>query len=288
MKECTKVDTEMAPETLNSVPTHARRGIHWLVIAHITVTTIAALWVWRYGRTLSSMSALFGLWLGQVTLLGIWCGLGTTGHWKRLVGGVLGVGVLFLWWGFVDGSWLRQTLVFPGMVTSFVATTLLIVRAFRIVTQANSSATTLTGGLQFSIRQLLLLTFMVACDVMLWKVLQRTDAAFWRLLTRIAGMLVLGGVVSVWLILATKRPVSFGIGLMAMSFCVSDPFGLSNMGTAYTPTCMGVIVVSLLVVRRCGYRLVRLPKKTPRRNGVEEITKPEIGNPDSQSSSLSP
>ena len=47
------------------------------------------------------------------------------------------------------------------------------------------------------------------------------------------------------------------------------------------------VVVSLLVVRSCGYRLVRLPKKTPRGSGLAEFTKPEIGNPDSQSSSLS-
>ena len=75
----------MPPAQLDSAPTHARRGVLWLVVAHVAIGFVAALMVSMLGRTDLIVGAVFGLWIGQMSLLGIWCGLGTTGHWKRRV-----------------------------------------------------------------------------------------------------------------------------------------------------------------------------------------------------------
>lgn len=282
------------PDTVR--PTHARRGILWLVVAHVAVGFVAALLVKLTGRTDLANGALSGLWVSQTSLLGIWCGLGATGHWKRLVGVVLGVGFLYLWVGIAVGNWSMDQLVVAGAFTAFVATSLLIARAGRIVIQADSSATTLASRLQFSVRNLLVVTFVVACVITLGKVV-RPHILEWLEASEIvfyAAVLILLGVVAAWLILATKRPVSYGIGLVAMSACSGYCLAQSTINwsasefTAFTTTSMSVVVVSLLVVRHCGYRLVRLPKPSPRGRGLAEFTKPEIGNPDSQSSSLSP
>jgi hypothetical protein len=288
----------MAPDTLDSAPTHTRREILWLVVVHVAVAVIVALLMRILGRTdLIVGAAVIGLWIGQMSLLGVWCGLGTTGHWKRLVGGVLGVGILYLWMGVASGDWNVDGLVLPCSFASFVATPFIIARFCRIVVQADSSAPRLASRLIFSIRQLLLLTFVVACVVTLGKVLWPRIPPWLSLinLVIVVGMLILCGVVSTWLILTMKRPVPYGIGLVAMAacagYCLRLP-GLHSVNaiamTAFTTTSMSVVVVSLLVVRRCGYRLVRLPQSTHRGSGRAAITKPENRSPDIQSSPLSP
>lgn len=241
------------------------------MVVHFATGVIAALLVKSAGRTDLAAGALSGLWVGQMSLLGIWSGLGTTGHWKRLVGAVLGVGILYLWVGIVSGDWSMEQLVVPGAFTAFVATPLLIARACRIVIQADSSAITLASRLQFSIRHLLVLTSVVACVIALGKVVQPRIREWFNAseIVFYAASLILLGVVSSWLILATKRPVSYGVGLVAMSACsgyfpgLSSIFGVTASGmTAFTATSTSVVVVSLLVVRRCGYRLVQLRKET--------------------------
>jgi hypothetical protein len=270
--------------------------VGWLVVAHVAAGIAAALLVRMLGRTHLIVGATFGLWIGQMSLLGVWYGLGTTGHWKRRVGVVLGLGVLYLWMGVASGDWNIDGLVLPGAFASFVATPFLVARFFRIVVQADSLATFSTGRLQFSIRQLLLLTFVVACVVTLGRMLQprilpwlpRIDLAIF------VGMLILCGVVSAWLILATNRPVPYGIGLVVMAACAGYCLRLPSLHfvnaiamAAFTTTCMSVVVVSLLLVRQCRYRLVRLPKLSLRGDRFAELSIPHVNNEESQSSSLS-
>jgi hypothetical protein len=297
MTESTKLDTEMPPDTLDSATTHARRGILWLVVAHVAVGVFASAWENSVGITTDlARGALSGLWFGQNGLLGIWCGLGTSRHWKRLVGGIIGVIVIHRMAGIGNGDLSMQSLVILLVATAFVATPLLITRSFHTMIHMDGLPSNRANRLQFSIRQLLLMTFMVACVVALGKVVQ-PHIPPWLSLVYIAvfaGLFILCGVVPAWLMLASKRPVSYGIGLVAMAACAGYYLGLSRyLGMtvsgmiAFVATSMSVVVVSLLVVRRCGYRLVQLPKSTPRGGGLEETTKPENENPDSQSSSLS-
>ena len=74
------------------------------------------------------------------------------------------------------------------------------------------------------------------------------------------------GVLPVWFVLATKRPIVFSIGSVAIGACAGYCLGRGLYGgeviwmmTATTTEALAV-VVSLLVVRFCGYRLARLPR----------------------------
>jgi hypothetical protein len=145
-----------------------------------------------------------------------------------------------------------------------VAAPLLIARCFHTVIHVDGSSAIRANRLQFSIRQLLLLTFVVACVVTLGKVVL-PHITPWLSLFEVgifAGMFILMGVVPVWLILATRRPVSYGIGWVAVCACTAYCVGWIVGVPALTcvTTAATVVVVSLLVVRSWGYRLVRLPR----------------------------
>ncbi len=158
----TPKDTEMAPDGLDAVPSHARRGVLWLVVVHITIAFVAAVLV-RSETDADLIGILYSaLWIGQTSLLGIWCGLGASRHWKRLVGGIIGIGTISLTLGISSGEWDFVQLVVSGAFTAFVSILLLIARGFRVVIQVDSSPTIVTSRLQFSIRQLLALTFVVS------------------------------------------------------------------------------------------------------------------------------
>jgi FtsH-binding integral membrane protein len=103
------------------------------------------------------------------------------------------------------------------------------------------------------------------------------------------GMFILMGVVPVWLILATRRPVPYGIGWVAISACTAYCVGwiVDIPAAICVTTAATVVVVSLLVVRSYGYRLVRLPREMARGSRLDEFTIPHISNQESQSSSLS-
>ena len=73
------------------------------------------------------------------------------------------------------------------------------------------------------------------------------------------------GILPVWFVLATKWPTIFSIGVVTVGACVGYCLGLGYSGTetltmTVTATEALSVVVSLLVVRSCGYRLVRLPR----------------------------
>lgn len=279
----------MPPDTPDGSPTYSGRGVRWLVVAHVAVGAIAALMM----RTVGSDTDLAGtlcnaLWIGQTSLLGIWCGLGTCRHWKRLVGGIIGIGIIYLTLGLSSGEWDIVQLVVPGAFTAFVATPLLIARACRVVIQVGASPTILASRIQFSIRQLLALTFVVACMLAFVKSVLPVILPWYSASLRVyfATLLILLGVVSTWLILGTKRPISCGIGLVAMSACSGyclECLGLSAIlgssaseTTASVATSMSVVVASLLVVRRCRYRLVQLPKDMTKRLRVFSSTRLSI------------
>ena len=74
------------------------------------------------------------------------------------------------------------------------------------------------------------------------------------------------GVLPVWFVLATKWPTIFSIGLVAVGACAGYCLGrglavTERLWMTATATEAMAVVVSLLVVRSCGYRLVRLPSR---------------------------
>lgn len=295
MTERTKMDIEMPPATLGPAITHARRGIHWLVVAHVAVGFVAALLVDTAGSKPGMASLAFGgFWFGQTTLLGIWCGLGTSDHWRRLLGVVLGIIALYLMPGLNSGDFLIEYLFLPIMGTVLVAVPLLIVRGFRVVIQVDSSPTTLASRLRFSIRHLLILTFVVACVVSFGKIVHPLILQ-WQFIIEVivyATICIVVGILPVWIALATKRPVPYCIGFVIVAAVAGYYIGrayseVDGVWMIVTATEAVTVILSLLVVRSCGYRLVRVPKPSSRGSGLTEFTKPEIEKPDSQSSPFS-
>lgn len=296
MTERTKMDIEMPPDTIDSAPTHTGRGIHWLVVAHVAVGFVAALLDNTAGSKYEMASLAFGgFWFGQTNLLGIWCGLGTSDRWRRFFGVILGIFSLYLMPGLNSGDFLVENLFVSIMGTVLVATPLLIVRGFRVVIQVDSSPTTLASHFRFSIRHLLMLTFIVACVVSFGKIVHPLVLQWQFIIEGIvfATVPIVVGILPVWIALATKRPIPYGIGFVIVAavagFCIGRAYSpFDGVWMIFTATEAATVILSLLIVRSCGYRLVRLPKSTPQGSGLEEITKPETGSPDTQPRPLSP
>ena len=210
--------------------------------------------------------AFVGLMLSQASLLGIWFSLGTSPWWKRLIGVVVGIGYLVPVFGIGIYEGNSDTFIVVVVVTSFVAIPLLIVRSFRIAICLDDSPVASVGRIQFSIRHLLILTFVVACLTSIAKLVQpllfHGQIIDLFLITLTFGVV---GILPVWFVLATKWPTIFSIGVVTVGACVGYCLGLGYSGTETLTMTVTVtealsVVVSLLVVRSCGYRLVRLPR----------------------------
>jgi hypothetical protein len=147
-------------------------------------------------------------------------------------------------------------------------TPLLIARCFGVVVRQSHTPTNPASHFHFFIRHLLILTFVIACMIALGKLVNPFLAPHrgWVLgIIHYAVMAFVFGVVPAWLILATAKPVPYGIGWMAIVVCLTYCLGRSryaymgmNLMSAVTETV--AVVVSLLIVRSWGYRLVRLPR----------------------------
>lgn len=252
-----------------SIPSHARRGIGWLIVAHIAVGAVGAC-LTGDSPTLPG-AAFIGIVMGQACLIGIWDGLGLTPWWRRAIGAAVGVTYLFVLLGFGVAELNLEVFLVVALTAALAAMPLLIARFFfRIVACADSLPVAGMGRIQFSIRDLMILTFVVACLATVGKWLQpqlpHGDTLFSLLQFCISFGVV--GVLPVWLVLATKRPVLFSIGLVPAGafagYCLAR---LTNDRVSVWVTAVAaealVVAASLLVIRSCGYRLMRGRGKSP-------------------------
>jgi len=148
-----------------------------------------------------------------------------------------------------------------------VAAVLLIVRCFRIRIVRQTVPVSAAGRLQFAIRDLMILTVVVACVTAFGKWLLTVEFTPFEPghVALIYLPFVTIGLLSVWPALSARRPLLpcgiFVVIAGGVGMCF-NAFGLP-MGTAFGVTMTSVealsLVASLLVVRSCGYRLVRLP-----------------------------
>jgi hypothetical protein len=187
--------------------------------------------------------------------------------------------------------------IYLTLFVAFVSTPFLIARYIGIVFSTDSSPTTKAIRIQFAIRHLLILTFVVACVFSFGRVAQSFPSPQ-RLAIYVvicyATMFIVVGVVPAWFILATKWPVPYGIASVAISACsgyclgqiINTPEDRVPVLAVVTATAL-VVVASLFVVRLCGYRLVRLPKQPPMASCHDENESSQASSPDSQSCSLS-
>jgi hypothetical protein len=122
------------------------------------------------------------------------------------------------------------------------------------------------------IRHLMLLTFVVACMASIGRLMQprfpRINVVVHLLLfTLTVGVI---GIMPVWFVWNSKRPILYSIGWFVVAACTGCCFAVAQpfydqhsiiWTTVATTTEAFAVVVSLLVVRSCGYRLVRLPSR---------------------------
>lgn len=261
-------DTRMPADTPTSAILHERWRILGLVVGHIVVGWMGAYFAYyaRRGPTLYA-AAFIGLMFSQTSLLGIWGSLGTSPWWKRVIGVVSGVSCLVPVLGIGINEVSIETFVVVILVTSFVAIPLLIVRFFRIAIRLDAFPVASAGRIQFSIRHLMILTIVVACLITIGKLgqqlLSQAEILHLLLIALTCGVV---GILPVWFVLASNCPKSFSIGVVAVGACAGYCLGLRDMDEGLywmtaTATEALSVVVSLLLVRSWGYRLVRLPKK---------------------------
>ena len=203
-----------------------------------------------------------------------------------MVGVVVGVGYLGLQLGFSFHELDGILLLWVVAATTISALPLLLVRLFRVAIRLDSSAGSV-ARFQFSIRHLLTLTFVVACLISIRNCVEPyaieitetpdgvvsdyfDEAVYdWLFPAAVLGVL---GILPVWFVLATRQLVLSCVGLLAAGVCAGHWLGRfydepPSISMTATITEVVAVVVSLLVVRSCGYRLVRLP---PRRQGERQ------------------
>jgi hypothetical protein len=262
--------------------TNPRRRIFWLVVGHVVIGLIGALAAYLPDSDYSARRAAFvGLVFSQTSLLGIWGGLGSGPAWRRGIGVVVGVCYLSLQLGVSFSELDRITFLWGGAATTISALPLLLVRLFGAAIRLDSSAAGSVERLQFSIGHLLTLTFVVACLISIRncvepyaiEIIETPDAVIidyfdeavcsWLFPAAVFGVL---GILPVWSVLATKQLVLSCVGLLAAGVCAGYWLGRfhEDPPSLWMPVTIPEVVtvaVSLLVVRSCGYRLLRLPAR---------------------------
>ena len=249
------------------VPTRPPRGILWLLAAHVVVGLIGARAVNLGGPSAPLVNFLFfGVLFGDISLLGTWGALGAHPWRERLIGVIVGVGYLVALWSYAlrVPFLFRDTIVIIATVAiTLVTLPLLIVRCFGDSIQRSPFPSALVSQSQFPIWLLLALTFVIACLAGIGKM--SLPPTFFAFVFSASVIFLLVGVLPVWFVLATKQPVLYSVGLVAVGACGGYGLGrtihefseeLWMIGTATEAI---TVVVSLLVVRSCGYRLVGLP-----------------------------
>jgi hypothetical protein len=255
--------------------TNAR--ILWLVLAHVVVGLMGAVVAYFAGPGPTLRRAAFvGIVVSQTSLLGIWGSLGLAPAWRRVIGVVVGVGYLSLQLGVSFSELDRTTFLSVVATTTISALPLLLVRLFGVAIRLDSSAADSVERFQFSIGHLLTLTFVVACLISIRNcvepyaieitetpdgvVIDYFDEAvsYWLFPAAVLGML---GILPIWFVLATKQLVLSCVGLLAAGVCAGYWLGRfhddpPSLWMLVTITEVVAVVVSLLVVRSCGYRLV--------------------------------
>jgi hypothetical protein len=208
---------------------------------------------------------LFASALGQAVLLALWGVASQASPARRLAG--LVAGAVYLEALFAPD--LRREFLGTATVATAVTTaSLLVMRALgvRLTRQAGEgqSQWSQADGLRFSIRGLMLFTAAVALLSAGARALQSTPQGFLLLTVVWASCFVAVGLVALWAALGESRPQGRVPVVFALSPVVGACFAYAanahRAGWAYIILIILLypadLLVSLLVVRSCGYRLV--------------------------------
>lgn len=211
-----------------------------------------------------SSGVFFALITSQATLLGMWSGLGMKHGLVRLL--VLGLGIPLLAnvlaWGISEADW--EIHIFLLIAASLAALPTWLLRLGKVRLGRIGVETPSREGLQFTIKHLLLLTFVVACLLTLGKALAPHVRASHLLaqLTVLAICFVSVALTALWAMLGLGNPWLRGLLVMGIAVGAGITVGysleISRIGFWIFVSLMQAVYLlgSLFVFRKLGYRLL--------------------------------
>ena len=252
-----------------------RRSRLWLlVVAHAVLGPLFSIWTTLEGRFSFVLGHLpvvtvSGIVFAQSALLGFWMAFSPMVWWKRLMG--LVVGSLYLGASFrISADADGYVALMPVMATGGIAAVCRVVRwryaGLQRFPQQDPRA--VREGLKFSIRGLMLFTFVVAITIVGARELRAHVPRGPNLLSIVllSVCFMTTGLASVWAGLGVARPMLRSMVVLLIAGILGALF-VYSIGQArgdiyfYSTLMMvlqtAVIVASLLVMRSCGYRLVQ-------------------------------
>jgi hypothetical protein len=253
---------------LNSSRINDNRPLAILALVHLCCGPCLGFFAFLEGPEIAD-STYEGLFFGQIGLLGIWGGLATYRRSIRLVGVAIGLAYLTAQYRFFCvNDWELLTLFFVFLPTVTVVGVMLVIRRFvaKLERPATATISRPAEGTQFSIRQMMLFTLVVGCFLGIVRWLQphvrplENPTLFATVLLGCASI----AVVAVWATLGQAPPIRRGCAVSLQGLLIgwisyltaSDGelwFWIVVMVVEAT-----VLQASLLVVRQCGFRLVRV------------------------------
>lgn len=244
-----------------------------LVSAHL-MTGLTAVYL-TLGAPEDSMQCIFsfGLVVADASLFGIWFGLGKA-IWQSRLGGIA-IGILYTSFlfmvlrerypPFTVQNWIRHALLMSS-VMMFTAGPLLLLRRLRrdveFIEDDHSSVD--VAAFTFSLRHVLLLVVALGLLCSVVRVLHATSFPAFLLVFSISFAATTATVL--WATMGIQKPVygcpfailAVSVNAVLLPYCFERTSAASLMAWAGVISLHALIVaLSLLVVRWCGYRLLR-------------------------------
>ena len=191
----------------------------------------------------------------------------------RLSGLAIGSTYLAVELGWGIDEWDVEILVLAILPSVLVALTTLLVRLFRgTIRSVEADQSNVKEGLQFSIRHLMILTFVVACLTTVGKILAPTwdDIDILTTVVVICLCYVSVALSAIWAMLGTGRPFvrSMLVVIIAIFAGLFSGYAVdqsNDMGFWFFTTALQAVLLisSLAVIRRVGYRFVAVAPACP-------------------------
>ncbi len=277
----------MEPKEHDPTATKRRVWLLCLLAAHVVLGVALGAFVRLGGyHTIPAVPVRFfvGLVFAQTSLLGIWTGFGRSPWWLRLSGFAVGAGCLGVGGciGINEPDWLSFCLFAGNGVIATVVLTIFRCARFRVTLPVVEYHT--GGGRQIGIRHLLILTAVVAAILGVGRHLKFGGFDVYPLPALISVYLVLlvfscvlVGTLSAWAMLRERALVLRGAILLVVA--ATAGWGVAQIVSGMLVfwlvvylTQAIILIVSLLVVRSCGYRLMRLPRGASKTGAGGETT----------------
>lgn len=262
-----------SPPPVEATSSKGQSRLRLLLAAHVILGLVFCAWSASAGRTVLVLGyvlvvPVFGIVLAQTSLLGFWVAFSSAARGVRLMGLIAGSICLELLLGI--GAQDDDYAFLATMTTGGIAAVFGVVRWRHADLRHFPQQAPRIGqeGMQLSIRGLMLFTFIVAVTIIgageFRENVPRGPSLFrvssWSLCS------VVVGIAGVWAGLGLGRPMLRSAVVLLIAAVLGALFAHGihrshpQLYSYIIPMMLlqaGVLVASLLVVRSCGYRLVR-------------------------------